>query len=188
MISLDDYRNPHGEFHRYFSLDTETGAVQSKSFRHRMDDHVYQNCGWGALYRQSKTAREEAFAAVYVRERSLKLWLNNEEVTLRRGMSALSLPDFPFIHRFKLTIEETPIADIRYWRFFDIDDFPPEDIFEKIAEIVNSANSQKYYSYIWSATSVGAKRYIPPEGVREADIELIQDPFDPRDVWIERGN
>lgn len=192
FIRLRDFEQRwNSKCFRTFKLDTarrkliaETLKVRDENIETSLPLSCFGMSGLATVYK--KNCFKSQFAAIYVRDDSIRLWFNNQEFEIDENSHALISLDGMLGNRFTLysgvTIVDTTSFHtglIDPYAFDDWDwDYEPS-FWEYVAEVISDRRRRKTFAFIWSALAVGKQR--PEAGFDFTSIERLQavsNPFD----------
>ncbi len=170
ILKLVDYNPPFLGGFRAFTLDTETG-INQEIFESTDKERFRKASGWGSRIIEGKT-RRQTFAAIYIRDRSVKIGIDHTEFEAGDFSSA----SVEFVHLLgKRILLKSRKKEVYEFNYIHSPEDEESDLFVQIAMRLDSPRNLKEFAYTWSALEAGMARPIPEYGL---DIDKIDDPFD----------
>ncbi|MBX3073462.1 hypothetical protein KF913_06035 [Candidatus Obscuribacterales bacterium] len=179
----------NGKCFRSFQLDAARRKLTAQTVSSKSDDSGTQLLasfssynGLATIFRRNCISKQ--FAAIYVSDDAIHLWVNNTDFKIDENTHALIAFDSMLGNRFTLYSGLSTLLSVSFHTGFsdlnDYDDWDYEPSFwEYVAEVISDRHQRKTFSYVWSAFAKGKRR--PETGCDYANPERLRavlDPFD----------
>jgi len=173
-VVLQDFMGPTDEGKwRAFVLNIETGDVAEKWLSDYASYEHLKTAGYGSRLRKVDRPLPLSFAAV--RERAVRIWLDDKEWVVDKSMMISIDQRFPLISKFVMFTGNQEILNFHYVPYMG-DDWPDSDMLEYIKSTV-ACDSQKGFAYLWSRSAAGCLGDLLKTGVTVEMLERVDDPF-----------
>jgi hypothetical protein len=190
IIRLKDFEQRwNGKRFRSFQLDAVRRKLTAHSVWSRNENteskpyESLSGCsGLATIFRRNCLNKQ--FAAIYVADDAIHLWINNTDFQISENSHALIAFDSMLGNRFTLYSGLLTVVSVTFDTGFadlnDYDDWDYEPSFwEYVAEVISDRHQRKAFSFVWSALAKGKRRpetgcdYASPER-----LKTVRDPFD----------